>query len=49
LVFGISFFVPIADGRTGASPGAGALFGLVTVGQDVFYVDDAANRLNLFH
>jgi len=25
------------------------LFGLVTVGQSVYYVDDATNTLNLFH
>ena len=34
---------------SGNAPGAGALFGLVTVGRDVFYVDDATNTLNLFH
>jgi hypothetical protein len=34
---------------SGNPPGAGALFGLVTVGQDVYYVDDATNTLNLFH
>ena len=34
---------------SGNPPGAGALFGLVTVGQNVYYVDDAANTLNLFH
>jgi hypothetical protein len=34
---------------SGSPPGAGALFGLVTVGQDVYYVDDATNTLNLFH
>lgn len=34
---------------SGNPPGAGALFGLVTVGQDLFYVDDATNTLNLFH
>ena len=34
---------------SGNPPGAGALFGLVTIGQNVYYVDDAANTLNLFH
>ena len=34
---------------SGNPPGAGALFGLVTVGRDMFYVDDATNTLNLFH
>jgi hypothetical protein len=34
---------------SGNPPGAGALFGLVRVGRDVFYVDDATNTLNVFH
>ena len=34
---------------SGSPPGAGALFGLVAVGQSVYYVDDATNTLNLFH
>jgi hypothetical protein len=34
---------------SGSPPGSGALFGLVTVGQSVYYVDDATNTLNLFH
>lgn len=34
---------------SGTPPGSGALFGLVTIGQNVYYVDDAANTLNLFH
>ena len=34
---------------SGNPPGAGALFGLVTVGQNVYYVDDASNTLNLLH
>ncbi|MGA3091876.1 MAG: SMP-30/gluconolactonase/LRE family protein [Terriglobales bacterium] len=38
----------LLDG-SGSPPGAGALFGLVTVGQNVYYVDDATNTLNLFH
>ena len=33
---------------SGNPPGAGALFGLVTVGPNVYYVDDATNTLNLF-
>jgi hypothetical protein len=33
---------------SGNPPGAGALFGLVAVGQSVYYVDDATNTLNLF-
>jgi SMP-30/Gluconolactonase/LRE-like region len=34
---------------SGSPPGAGALFGLVSVGESVYYVDDATNTLNLFH
>jgi hypothetical protein len=34
---------------SGSPPGSGALFGLVAVGQSVYYVDDATNTLNLFH
>jgi hypothetical protein len=34
---------------SGSPPGSGALFGLVTVGQNIYYVDDATNTLNLFH
>jgi hypothetical protein len=34
---------------SGNPPGAGALFGLITVGENIYYVDDAANTLNLFH
>jgi hypothetical protein len=34
---------------SGSPPGSGALFGLVTVGPSVYYVDDATNTLNLFH
>lgn len=30
---------------SGSPPGAGALFGLVTVGANVYYVDDATNTL----
>ena len=37
----------LLDG-SGSPPGAGALFGLVTVGRNVYYVDDATNTLNLF-
>jgi hypothetical protein len=33
---------------SGSPPGSGALFGLVTVGEKVYYVDDATNTLNLF-
>jgi SMP-30/Gluconolactonase/LRE-like region len=33
---------------TGTPPGNGALFGLVAVGNIVYYVDDASNTLNLF-
>ena len=35
--------------NSGSPPGSGALFGLVTAGQSVYYVDDASNTLNLFH
>jgi hypothetical protein len=34
---------------SGNPPGAGALFGLTTIGPDVYYVDDATNTLNLFN
>jgi len=34
---------------SGSPPGNGALFGLVTVGESVYYVDDAGNTLNRFH
>ncbi|MGH9529741.1 MAG: SMP-30/gluconolactonase/LRE family protein [Terriglobales bacterium] len=35
---------------TGNPPGAGALFGLISVpGQGIYYVDDASNTLNLLH
>ena len=34
---------------SGNPPGSGALFGVTTVGPDVYYVDDATNTLNLFH
>ena len=33
---------------TGTPPGTGALFGLVTVGDRVFFVDDDENQLNVF-
>lgn len=33
---------------SGTPPGAGALFGITTVGPKVYYVDDAVNTLNLF-
>jgi len=34
---------------SGDPPGSGALFGLVSIGNSVYYVDDATNKLNLFH
>lgn len=34
---------------SGSPPGAGALFGLTTVGDRIYYVDDATNTLNKFH
>jgi len=34
---------------TGNPPGAGALFGLVPVGREIYFVDDASNTLNLLH
>lgn len=34
---------------SGTPPGSGALFGLVTVGNSVYYVDDATNTLNVLH
>lgn len=34
---------------TGSPPGNGALFGLFAVGDNVYYVDDSSNTLNVFH
>ena len=34
---------------SGSPPGNGALFGVVSVGNSVYYVDDATNTLNLLH
>jgi len=34
--------------KSGSPPGSGALFGLVVIGQKVYYVDDAENDLKLF-
>jgi hypothetical protein len=34
---------------SGNPPGSGALFGLVSIGNSIYYVDDATNTLNLFH
>jgi hypothetical protein len=45
---GLQVAKTLLDG-SGSPPGSGALFGLVTVGQSVYYVDDATNTLNLFH
>jgi len=45
---GLQVAKTLLDG-SGSPPGSGALFGLVTVGQSVYYVDDASNTLNLFH
>jgi hypothetical protein len=45
---GIQVLTHLLD-STGTPPGSGALFGLVTVGSSVYYVDDASNTLNLFH
>jgi hypothetical protein len=39
---------PIVLDNTGSPPGAGTLFGLVAVGQNVYFVDDGSNTLNLF-
>jgi hypothetical protein len=33
---------------SGNPPGAGALFGVTTIGSQLYYVDDATNTLNLF-
>jgi hypothetical protein len=36
--------------NTGSPPGAGTLFGLLTVGNSkVYFVDDGTNTLNLLH
>jgi len=43
---GNQIFWPYLD-ISGDPPGAGALFGLVRVGQGLYYVDDATNTLNL--
>lgn len=45
---GLQVFQTLLD-SSGDPPGAGALFGIVTVGPNVYYVDDATNTLNLFH
>jgi hypothetical protein len=45
---GIQAAKTLLDG-SGSPPGSGALFGLVAIGQGVYYVDDATNTLNLFH
>lgn len=45
---GLQVFKTLLD-SSGNPPGAGALFGIVTVGSNVYYVDDATNTLNLFH
>jgi len=34
---------------SGSPPGNGALFGVVSIGSSVYYVDDASNTVNLFH
>jgi hypothetical protein len=41
----------LLDKTGGPPPGAGALFGLAVTpnANGVYYVDDAANTLNLFH
>jgi len=41
----------LLDSSGGPPPGAGALFGLAVTpnANGVYYVDDAANTLNLFH
>jgi DNA-binding beta-propeller fold protein YncE len=45
---GDQVFTKLLD-SSGTPPGAGALFGLVSVpGQGLYYVDDATNTLNLF-
>jgi len=33
---------------SGTPPGAGALFGVTTIGSQLYYVDDATNTLNVF-
>jgi hypothetical protein len=45
---GLQVFQTLLD-SSGNPPGAGALFGVVMVGPNVYYVDDATNTLNLFH
>jgi hypothetical protein len=44
---GEQIFMPYLD-NSGNPPGAGALFGLVPVAGQLYYVDDATNTLNLF-
>ncbi len=46
--FGVQVAKALLD-SSGSPPGSGALFGLTTVGQSVYYVDDATNTLNVFH
>ncbi len=46
---GLQVATVLLDG-SGSPPGAGALFGLISVaGQGIYYVDDATNTLNLLH
>lgn len=39
----------LVDNSGGPPPGSGALFGLITVSNGVYFVDDATNTLNLLH
>jgi hypothetical protein len=39
----------LADNTGGPPPGAGALFGLISAGDGVYFVDDSSNTLDLLH
>jgi DNA-binding beta-propeller fold protein YncE len=41
--------IKLVDDSGGPAPGAGALFGLITVPTGVYFVDDATNTFNLLH
>jgi hypothetical protein len=41
--------VKLVDNSGGPPPGSGALFGLITTTDGVYFVDDATNTFNLLH
>lgn len=46
---GAQVAVKLVDNTGGPPPGAGALFGLITLADGVYFVDDASNTFNLLH